>query len=299
MMLRQCPFSRSTAGTLLFCFSVAIGTAGEPSRTVRLTTDGSLKSGLVFVNKGKELVYVRQQSPVQMRIMRLKLTDRSTKPLHPEASRTEFDPAFSADGRYQVFLQNRGNLSVALVIRDTVAHTDAVIKPAGGFSAMRSPAISPDNRRVLYSYPVGGRQSLFSVNMQAADRKQLTNTPGINNWPNFSPDGKQIVLGSTRDGNFELYIMKADGSLVRRLTNHPRLDIRPRFSPDGKRIAFVSNRDGNYEVYTMKTDGSDLQRITRNLERDDYPVWHPDGRKLAIVSERAGRYDIYLIPAGN
>ena len=298
MSRRRFAFSIAFA-VVLCCFGTAAATAGEPSHAVRVTTDGSLKSGLVFIKRGKTLVYVRQQSPVQMRIMRLNLADRSTHPLHPKASRTEFDPAFSADGRYQVFLQNRGNLSVAMVIRDTTTKTEAVVQPAGGFSAMRSPVVSPDGRRVVYSYADKGRQSLYAVDMRASHRKQLTDTPGINNWPSFSPDGKQIVFSSTRDGNFELYLMNADGSHLRRLTHHPRLDVRPRFSPDGKRIAFVSNRDGNYEIYVMRSDGSNPRRVTHNNERDDYPTWHPNGRRLAILSEHAGRYDIYLIPLSN
>lgn len=282
-----------TAATVIPCLFASVLAAGEP---VQLTSDHRLKRDPVFVNR-QEIVFTLQASPVQLRLMRLSLEDRSVEPLRPEATKSEFEPAFSADGRYHAFVQSRGNLSLALVIVDTREETTAEIKPAGGFSGMRSPAVAPDASRVVYSFPEAGRQQIFSVNRAAGDRKQLTDSGGVNNWPSFSPDGKRIAFGSTRDGNYEIYVMNADGGEVRRLTHHPLQDIRPRFSPDGKRIAFTSNRDGNYEIYVMNADGSGLERITDHPERDDYPAWHPDGTKLVVVSERAGRYDLFLIDA--
>ena len=272
--------------------SLASLQAADP---VRLTTDGHLKRDPIFIQFGREIVYTLLESPVQLRLMRLELTDKTTAPLHANVSKNEFEPDFSLDGRYEAFVQSRGNLSLALVIRDTKQNVDAEIRPSGGFSGLRSPAISPDMKRVLYCYPEDGRQQIYSVNMQAKDRKALTDSGGVNNWPCFSRDGKQIVFGSTRDGNYDLYLMNADGTAVRRLTTNPFQDIRPKISPDGKRIAFTSSRDGNYEIYVINTDGSGLQRITNHPERDDYPSWHPDGGKLVVVSERDGRHDLYLI----
>ena len=279
---------------------LALGVVGQPwdaaaGEPVRLTRDGQLKRDPVFLPGGKELVFTLLESPVQLRLMKLKLADGSVEPLHPNVTKSEFEPAFSADGRYIAFVQSRGNLSLALVIRDRMQKSDSEVRPAGGFSGMRSPAISPDGSRVLYCFPDDGRQQIYSVNLKATDRKLLTNSGGINNWPCFSSDGKRIVFGSTRDEGYELYVMNSDGGAVRRITSSPRQDIRPRFSPDGKRIAFTSSRDGNYEIYVINADGSRPQRITNHEERDDFATWHPDGRRLVVVSEREGRHDLYLV----
>jgi Tol biopolymer transport system component len=279
------------AVALLFLLAATLGAEEK-----QLTTDGRLKSDPVFVDRsGKELVFVVQDRPVQTRLMRLKLADGSTTPLFPDQTKSEFEPSFSDDGRLLAFVQSRGNLSLALVIRDTSNGKETDVKPGGGFAGPRSPAVSPDGKTVLYSFAEGGKQQIISVNRDAAERRVLIDSPGINNWPSFSPDGKQIVFASTRDGDYEIYTVAADGSGVRRLTNSPRQDIRPRFSPDGKRIAFTSNRDGNYEIYVMNADGSGLKRVTDNLERDDYATWHPDGKRLVIVSERKGKHDLYLV----
>ncbi len=268
--------------------------AGEP---VRLTTDGRFKRDPVVVAQGEEIVYAVQETPALFRLMRWKRLDAMSEPLHAASNRSEFEPAVSANGRHLAFVQSRGNLSLALVIRDTQQNKDAEVPPSGGFSGVRSPAFSPDGTRVLYAFPdgSGGRQGIYSVSLQATERKVLIDSDGINNWPSFSPDGKQIVFSSTRAGDYDIYLVNADGTQPRRVVHSPQQDIRPKFSPDGKRIAFVSNRDNNYEIYVINTDGSGLERVTDHPERDDYPAWHPNGRHLVIVSEREGRHDLYQI----
>jgi Tol biopolymer transport system component len=265
----------------------------------QLTRDGKMKMDPVFINGGKELVYTLHEKPTQMSLMRLKLADLSFERMHPEAIGSEFEPAFSTDMRYYTFVQNRGNLSLKLVIRDTKANKDAVFDPGGGFAGMRRPCIAPDNSRIVFSIPTPTGQQIASVNIQGQDRKNLTQSSGINNWPAFSPNGKQIAFASSRDGNFEIYTMNADGSNVRRLTKSSGLNARPAWSSDGKRLAFTSNRDGNYEIYMMNADGSRVTRITNHPERDDYAAWHPDGNHLVMVSERKGRFDLYLVAVAN
>lgn len=267
--------------------------AAEP---IRLTTDGRVKRDPVFSKPdGSELLFVVLERPKQLRLMKLTLASSKAESLHPDETRSEFEPAVSRDGRFLAFVQNRGNLSLAMVIKDLMAGTQADVPPGGGFSGMHSPAIAPDNSRVLYSYPEEGRQHLFSVGIDAKNPTRLVDSSGVNNWPSFSPDGRQVVFSSTRDGDYDLYVMKSDGTDVRRLTDSPKQDIRPRWSPDGRRIAFTSNRDGNYEVYLIAPDGSGLSRVTNHPEQDDFATWSPNGRRLVFVAERDGHQDLVSV----
>ncbi|MBS0204132.1 MAG: PD40 domain-containing protein [Planctomycetes bacterium] len=286
---------RVTGAIALTLFAASIDAADLS----RLTHDGRSKRDPVFVgSSGKSLIYSQLEKPTQLRLMRLSLPDGSPEPCHPSETRSEFEAAPSTDGRYLAFVQNRGNLSLALVIEDLQqASPTAEVPPGGGFSGMHSPTFSPDGSRILFSYPEDGRQQLFAVDIQGKNRHTVVDSVGINNWPSFSPDGKQLVFSSSRDNDFEIYVAKPDGTEPRRLTESPRQDIRPRFSPDGTRIAFTSNRDGNYEIYVMNPDGTNLHRVTNNPEQDDYPSWHPDGKQLVVVSERRGQFDLYLIEA--
>ena len=270
---------------------VALAASAQGDEPQRLTTDGRLKFSPVFINAG-ELAYTDVVSPTLYRIQRLELANKSISPLHTEAKTSELEATISRNGKFCAFVQTKGVLSLSVVIRNRQTHADAVVPPAPGFAGMRSPAISPDNSRVVYSFAEGGVQHLYSVNMLAGDKKVLT-SDGINNWPCFSPDGKHIAFSSTRYGNFEICVMDADGSNPRRLTTNPLRDIRPRFSPNGKRITFSSHRDGNQEIYLMDADGSNVRRLTVHPESDDYPTWSPSGDRIAFVGERAGRHDIY------
>ncbi len=264
---------------------------------VRLTQDGRLKFSPVVVSRGREIVYVELANPTLFKLTKLNLADGTTTPLHADAQTSEFEPAFSADGKTYAYLKTSGVLRVNLVIQEVGGAKLGDVPPGDGFSGMRSPAVAPDRPFAVYSFHDNGRQQLFEIDFAGKSNRALTDSRGINNWPSFSPDGRELVFGSSRDGDFEIYRMPAAGGEARRLTYSPTQDIRPKFSPDGKKITFTSHRDGNAEIYVMNADGSDPRRLTASPERDDYCDWYPDGKRLVIVSERGGRHDLYSIAA--
>lgn len=284
----------------IVCGLLAVGTNGLAAEMEQLTRDGRLKFSPVFRDGGREIVFVELVNPTLYQLRRLVLADGKNVALHANAPTSEFEPAASADGECYAFLKTRSALSVSIVTRDKRGVDLGEILPGEGFCGYSGPALAPDHARVAFSYAEQGTQQIYSAKIGGEDRKRLTDSRGLNNWPSFSPDGRWIVFGSSRDGNFEIYRMNVDGSDLRRLTESPYQDIRPRFSPDSRRIAFTSHRDGNAEIYVMNADGSAVQRVTRSEERDDYADWHPSGDRLVIVSERQGKHDLYLVncPAG-
>ncbi len=283
----------SITAFLVICSLIVVPvSAAEP---VRLTSDGRQKSSPVFRDGDKELVYTDFADATLFQLRRLVLADGTSELLHPKSTSAEFEPTWSADGEVYAHLKLRGVLSIGIVVRDrqgTVLHE---IAPGGGFNGYRSPALSPDHSRLLFSYAERGAQQIWSSQLNGDDRKLLTESTGVNNWPAYSRDGRRIVFSSSRDNDFEVYSMNCDGSGIRRLTNSPSQDIRPRFSPDGKRIVFTSHRDGNAEIYVMDADGANIRRITATPDRDDYPEWFPDSRRLVYVAEIGGRHDLYSV----
>jgi Tol biopolymer transport system component len=284
---------------LVVILATTVAEAAEPQPR-RLTADGLVKTSPVFVDRsGTELVYVVEDIATRMRLMRLRLSDGTSTPLHPDETRSELEPAFSPDGRLLSFIQSRGNLNLVVVIQELASKREAVINVGGGFAGPRSPAFTPDGTRVVYSMADESRQHLYIVPSEGGEPRRIVESQGVNNWPDVSPDGKSLVFGSSRDADYELYRTNIDGTNPRRLTNRPGLDARPRLSPDGKRIACTSIRDGNYDVYVMNADGTGERRVTNHPERDDYATWHPDGKRLVFVGERDGRHDLYEIAVPN
>ena len=270
--------------------------AADPAR---LTDDGVNKRDPQFVEHGRYLVYCVDDGPDLIRMLRMDMATRVTRPVFDDAgNKHQLEPSFSTDGRFVAFTECTGNLTARLVIRDLEQKKDAAVTH-GGRGGTRSPVVSPDGKRVVYAFAETGPQQLWSVDTNGQDKQQLTQCSGISNWPSFTPDGKTIVFSNSRENNYEIYAMSADGSNDRRLTTNSIMDIRPVVSPDGRQIAFVSTRAGNYEVYVMNIDGTNVRRLTHSEERDDYPAWHPNGRELVIVSERDGEFDLYLLGVPN
>lgn len=274
--------------------------AGEP---MRLTFDGHVKRDPVFLGPNtREILFTVLDRPNRLRLMKLTIETGKVEAIHPDETRSEFEPAVSSDGRYLAFVQSRGNLSLALVVQDLVTNKQTEVPPGGGFSGVHSPVFlnglnTKAATRVLYSYPEQQRQSIFSVDLECKDRRTLIDSVGVNNWPHGAVDGSRIVFASSRDDDFEIYSANADGTNIARLTLSPRQDIRPRLSPDGRRISFTSARDGNYEIYMMDVSGNQVRRMTNHPEQDDYATWSPDGTHLVFVAERLGQFDLYSLSA--
>lgn len=157
---------------------------------------------------------------------------------------------------------------------------------------------SPDGKFLVYT---GGRNDKFDIYKISADGSgeeiRLTDSPGLNDGPEYTPDGKYIYFNSTRTGRMQLWRMKPDGKDQEQITNDEFNNWFPHISPDGKWIAFLSfpkeidPKDHPYykQVYLrlMPTEGGPAKVVayvyggqgTMNV-----PSWSPDSKRLAFVS---------------
>ena len=87
--------------------------AAEP---LRLTDDGKRKLARVFVADGNEIVFAVHESPNLVALKRRKLADGSEERLHSTVAAHQFDPAFSADGRYHCYAMSSTSPQLVLVI---------------------------------------------------------------------------------------------------------------------------------------------------------------------------------------
>ncbi len=127
----------------------------------------------------------------------------------------------------------------------------------------------------------------------------LTNTPGLDDGPEYSPDGQWIYFNSTRSGQMQIWRMKPDGSAQERVTNDHRWnDWFPHFSPDGKWIVIISYgldvpaADHPYYKHCvlriLPVDGSAPPKVIAYIYGGqgtiNVPSWSPDGTHVAFVS---------------
>jgi Tol biopolymer transport system component len=145
---------------------------------------------------------------------------------------------------------------------------------------------NPKEDRILWVTDCLGNWTIWSMNDDGSDKKQLTSNTMISGWPSWSPDGEEIAYWSydLESRTSDIWRMKSDGNSKVRLTTDGSFKGPPMWSPRGDRIAYTANLTGNMEIYIMNTDGSDQRKITTG-HTPEYWVesrvtWHPDGVKL-------------------
>ena len=94
-----------------------------------------------------------------------------------------------------------------------------------------APSWSPDGKRILFERAPAGtftpgteaqEKDIYVMRADGTHVRRLTDSPGLDEGPEFSPDGTKIAFSSARDGQQEIYVMDADGSNPRQADRQPR-----------------------------------------------------------------------------
>jgi TolB protein len=166
----------------------------------------------------------------------------------------------------------------------------SAMPPSPGIRA----AWRPDAAEVLFMSNREGNGEIYVARAGQGDWTNLTNHPGVDNWPEWSPDGARVLFQSNRAGNLDVWVMNADGTDPVQLTRDPEPDYLPAWSPDGARITFTSwRRESDDEkraphIYIMNADGTGQRRlVTESLETSAGAAWSPDGRHIVYSRKHA------------
>jgi TolB protein len=237
----------------------------------------------------------------------------------------DYNPSFSADGKWVVFTSERGgSADIYRVHPDGSGLERLTDDPAFDDQA----ALSPDDSTLVFvSTRGGGFANIWLEDFSSEGRraKPIAKTDAGSFRPSWSPEGKWIAFTSDRDtrrarwdGGWEftqstaLYIVRADGSSLRRLTELGGYAGSPRWSPDGRKIVFYRSipqdvypgrfgrkRPSVSQIVSLDVETGAVHELTSGAGLKIAPQCLPDGdvgfvqkfgdaKGLAFVSGRAG-----------
>lgn len=157
---------------------------------------------------------------------------------------------------------------------------------------------SPDGRELAYCAERNEEYNIYTISVDGGVEKQLTNTKGLDDGPEYSCDGKYIFFNSVRNGLMDCYRMDADGENIVRLTDNGRNNWFPHISPDLEKVVYISYRaadvaagdhpaNKNVQIRRVNPDGTNDEKIislfggqgTLNVNS-----WRANSREVAFVS---------------
>jgi len=228
-----------------------------------------------------------------------------------DVGRYNVGPALSPDGRYVVFLSERGGYSIDVFLAETATgrivrklvstaadpHFDSLqfLESAGAWDAQGSRFAMATVRHgkpvlLLLGMPSG------AVLMERAfvDLDQIYS-------PTWSPDGTRVAFSALRGGSTDLYEFDVVRRGLRRLTNDAYADLEPAWSPDGRTIAFVTDRFtsslgtltfGDFRLAALDVESSEVRSLPSIPDAKNInPQW--SGGDLYFIADPNGVSNVF------
>jgi Tol biopolymer transport system component len=206
-----------------------------------------------------------------------------------DAMGTEVAARYSPDGTRIAYVLNAiGGMNI--VVMDADGSDQQRLTSTPDSIVEDSPVWTPDGSRIVYS----SAGSIWIINADGSDPRQLTSGDTRDNQPAVSPDGTMIAYQSTGRRGADIYLMSIDGQQQRPLRETSEREMAPAWFPDGQ-LAYLSQqgRRRNQIQVVMRVDlttaGTPTQVTPLRISVQGYAI-SADGNTVAFtVQEQENR----------
>jgi Tol biopolymer transport system component len=150
--------------------------------------------------------------------------------------------------------------------------------------------------RIVYTAQRDENNTIWTMNPDGADQKQLIPFGGNNIYPSVTADERFVVFQSKRNGSYAVWRANRDGSDVLKLTNDG-IAAQPDISPDGHWVVYVTSPENSGALMRITISGADPVKLADGAS---WPRISPDNKsvvcgysvdgitKLAVISIEGG-----------
>ena len=157
---------------------------------------------------------------------------------------------------------------------------------------------SPDGKFLVFCGERNGNYDVYKIPSSGGPEVRLTDSPGLDDGPEYTPDGKYIYFNSVRSGLMQIWRMLPDGSQQQQVTTDDYNNWFAHISPDGKSMVFLSFlkeevKPGDHPAYKhvyirmMPLSGGTpkvLAYVYGGQGSINTPSWSPDSKRIAFIS---------------
>lgn len=261
-----------------------------------ITTQGwSQISGITWLPSGDALVAVAQAiDSSRSQIWNVSPKSRTVARVLTDLNSYTHSVNVSADGRELLAVQTQVDSNIWVAQPDKVENAKQLTFGSIGRSEGMSGLNWTPDGRILYTAVSENNRTIWIMDADGGNQKQLVPSGGNNMYPVESADGRYIVFQSNRSGNSAIWRVNSDGSNLVKLT---RDDVagEPAISPNGEWVYYVGASQYIGPVYRMSIDGGEPVRLFAPL--GNWPNVSPDGRWITCGYEINGNGKLAIVPA--
>ncbi len=211
-----------------------------------------------------------------------------------ESTRSEVQPAYSADGKKIAFSSDRSG-AFEIWLCDHDGSNTIRLTSLGGPERPLGPKWSPNGLSIVYEKWTGAGFRVFVIGANGGAPRRLTTDPvSSHTWPSWSRDGKSIYFRSLRSGASEIWKMPAKGGAAVRMTLRQG-DV-PQESPDGKFLYYMKGYPGPCSLWRMPAGGGEESMVLDSMSRETPYAVANQGIYFFRNSDKKDQFDVCFLP---